>query len=126
MLASSFTFWDVIWSMIVFFAWVMVIAWVIMLLIDNFRRTDHSGLAKAGWAVFLIFLPVIGAITYTIVRPRMEEAAWGLDGSSTAAAPAAGGQTAAAQIAHLNDLRTQGAITDAEYDELKKKAIATA
>ena len=126
MLASSFTFWDVIWSMIVFFAWVMVIAWVIMLLIDNFRRTDHSGLAKAGWAVFLIFLPVIGAVTYTIVRPRMEEAAWGLDGSSSAPAPAAGGQTAAAQIAHLNDLRTQGAITDAEYDELKKKAIATA
>ena len=126
MLASSFTFWDVIWSMIVFFAWVMVIAWVIMLLIDNFRRTDHSGLAKAGWAVFLIFLPVIGAITYTIVRPRMEEAAWGLDGSSAAAAPAAGGQSAAAQIAHLNELRTQGAITDAEYDELKKKAIATA
>ena len=124
MLASSFTFWDVIWSMIVFFAWVMVIAWVIMLLIDNFRRTDHSGLAKAGWAVFLIFLPVIGAITYTIVRPRMEEAAWGLDRNSSA--PAAGGQTAAAQIAHLNDLRTQGAITDAEYDELKKKAIATA
>jgi hypothetical protein len=102
----------------------MVIAWVIMLLIDNFRRTDHSGLAKAGWAVLLIFLPVIGAITYTIVRPRMEEAAWGLDGSSSA--PAAGGPTAAAQIAHLNDLKTQGAITDAEYDELKKKAIATA
>jgi hypothetical protein len=125
-LASSFTFWDVMWSMIVFFAWVLVIAWVIMLLIDNFRRTDHSGLAKAGWAVFLIFLPVIGAITYTIVRPRMEEAAWGLDGTSTAAAPAAGGQSAAAQIAHLNELRTQGAITDDEYDELKKKAIATA
>ena len=126
MLASSFTFWDVIWSMIVFFAWVMVIAWVIMLLIDDFRRTDHSGLAKAGWAVFLIFLPVIGAVTYTIVRPRMEEAAWGLDGSSAAPATAAGGQTAAAQIAHLNELKTQGAITDAEYDELKKKAIATA
>jgi hypothetical protein len=126
MLASSFTFWDVIWSMIVFFAWVMVIAWVIMLLIDNFRRTDHSGLAKAGWAVFLIFLPVIGAITYTIARPNTEEAAWGLDGSSAAAAPEGGGQSAAAQIAHLNDLRTQGAITDAEYDELKKKAIATA
>jgi hypothetical protein len=125
-LASSFTFWDVIWSMIVFFAWVMVIAWVIMLLIDNFRRTDHSGLAKAGWAVFLIFLPVIGAITYTIVRPTMEEAAWGLDQGSAAPAGAAGGQTPAAQIAHLNELRTQGAITDAEYDELKKKAIATA
>ena len=57
----------------------------------------------------------------------MEEAAWGLDRSSAATpATAAGGQSAAAQIAHLNELRTQGAITDAEYDELKKKAIATA
>ena len=124
MLVGAFTFWDVIWSMIVFFAWVMVIAWVIMLLIDNFRRTDHSGWAKAGWCVFLIFLPVIGAITYTVVRPKMEAAAWGLDKSPTA--PSGNGQTTAAQIAHLNELRTQGAITDAEYDELKKKAIATA
>ena len=124
MLVGAFTFWDVIWSMIVFFAWVMVIAWVIMLLIDNFRRTDHSGWAKAGWCVFLIFLPVIGAITYTVVRPNMEEAAWGLDKSPTASS--GNGQTTAAQIAHLNELRTQGAITDAEYDELKKKAIAAA
>ena len=126
MLVGAFTFWDVIWSMIVFFAWVMVIAWVIMLLIDNFRRTDHSGWAKAGWCVFLIFLPVIGAITYTVVRPKMEEAAWGLDKSTAAPASSGNGQTTAAQIAHLNELRTQGAITDAEYEELKKKAIATA
>jgi len=121
-LASTFTFWDVLWSMIVFFAWVMVIAWVILLLVDNFRRTDHSGLAKAGWAVFLIFLPVIGAVTYTIARPRVEEQAW-----AAANPPAPGtGQSAAAQIAHLNDLRAQGAITDAEFEELKKKAIAAA
>jgi uncharacterized membrane protein YcjF (UPF0283 family) len=121
-LASTFTFWDVLWSMIVFFAWVMVIAWVIMLLIDNFRRSDHSGWAKAGWAVFLIFLPVIGAIAYTVARPKLEEQAW-----ATSNAPAPGsGQSVAQQISHLNDLRAQGAITDAEFDELKKKAITAA
>jgi len=123
-LASTFTFWDVLWSMIVFFAWVMVIAWVIMLLIDNFRRSDHSGLAKAGWAVFLIFLPVIGAITYTIARPNVEQNAW--DASNPPAPAPGSGQSVVAQISHLNDLRAQGAITDAEFDELKKKAIAAA
>ncbi|HYA09169.1 MAG TPA: SHOCT domain-containing protein [Gaiellaceae bacterium] len=126
MLVGAYTFWDGIWTMIVFFAWIMVIAWVIMLLIDNFRRTDHSGLAKAGWAVFLIFLPVIGAITYTIARPQMEEAAWGIEQGPAAPAGAGDGQTVAAEIARLSELRAQGAITDAEYDELKKKAIATA
>jgi Phospholipase_D-nuclease N-terminal len=65
---ATYTFWDVMWTMIVFFIWVMFITWVILLMIDNFRRTDHSGWAKAGWALFIIFLPIIGACTYTIVR----------------------------------------------------------
>jgi len=121
---GAYTFWDGIWTLIVFFAWVMVIAWVIMLLIDNFRRTDHSGWAKAGWALFLIFLPVIGAITYTVTRPKLEEEAWGI---GTATAPASSdGQSVATQISRLSDLRAQGAISDAEFDELKKKAIASA
>ena len=58
---ATYTFWDVMWTMIVFFIWVMFITWVIMLMIDNFRRTDHSGWSKAGWALFIIFLPIIGA-----------------------------------------------------------------
>lgn len=40
-----------------------------MVLSDNFRRRDHSGWAKAGWTVFLIFLPLIGVLTYMIARP---------------------------------------------------------
>jgi len=42
---------------------------VIMVLIDNFSRHDHSGLAKAGWTLFLIALPLIGVLTYMIARP---------------------------------------------------------
>ena len=66
---GAYTFWDAMWTMIVFFAWVMFITWVIMLMIDNFRRTDHGGGAKAGWALFIIFFPIVGAVVYTIARP---------------------------------------------------------
>jgi hypothetical protein len=67
---GAFTFWDAFWSMVFFFMAIMVITWVIMLMIDNFRRKDHSGLAKAGWFLFLIFAPILGAIVYTIARPE--------------------------------------------------------
>ena len=69
MLVGTYTFWDGIWTIIVFFAWLMFYTWVVLLLIDNFRRYDHSGWAKAGWAIFIIFLPIIGALAYTITRP---------------------------------------------------------
>jgi hypothetical protein len=62
------------WSMFVFFLWVMVVWLVIMLMVDNFRRQDHSGWAKAGWTLILIFLPLLGAIIYMVVRPKGEEA----------------------------------------------------
>jgi Phospholipase_D-nuclease N-terminal len=114
------TFWDVMWWMIVFFAWVMFITWVIMLLIDNFRRRDHSGWAKAGWAVFLIFFPIIGAITYTIARPDTADAGFDGYGGSAPAAPT----SPAAELARLNELRTEGAISDAEFEDLKARTIA--
>jgi hypothetical protein len=109
------------WTMIVFFAWIMFITWVIMLMIDNFRRTDHSGWAKAGWALFIIFLPIIGAFTYTIARPDTAgdygtvEAGYGY-----APAPA----STASELARLNELRTEGAISDAEFEDLKARTIA--
>jgi uncharacterized membrane protein YhaH (DUF805 family) len=68
---AAWTFWDAMWAMIVFFAWIMVITWVIMLMVDNFRRTDHSGMAKAGWFILLIFVPILGALIYTVARPEM-------------------------------------------------------
>jgi hypothetical protein len=56
--------------MIIFFAYLMFLTWVIMLMIDNFRRTDHSGWSKALWALFIIFAPILGAFIYTIARPN--------------------------------------------------------
>lgn len=72
------SFWDVIWWMIVFFAWVIWIFVVISVFIDNFRRKDHSGWAKAMWTVLIIFLPIIGVLVYLIARPRdVDVLTWG-------------------------------------------------
>jgi hypothetical protein len=60
--------------MIIFFAWVIWAALVIIVLLDNFRRHDQSGWAKAGWTLLVIFLPLLGVLIYMIARPGPPEA----------------------------------------------------
>ena len=72
LVASDYPFLDIFWTMAIFFVWVMWVSVVIMVLVDNFRRRDHSGAAKAGWTVFVIFLPLIGVLTYMIARPAQD------------------------------------------------------
>src|SRR4051794_25692626 len=59
-------FLDVMWTIFILFRWVIWIWLLIMVLADNFRRTDHSGAAKAGWTLFVIFLPLLGVLVYMI------------------------------------------------------------
>jgi Phospholipase_D-nuclease N-terminal len=75
-LAADYPFLDIMWTMFIFFAFVIWIWLLIMVLADNFRRTDHSGAAKAGWTLFVIFLPLIGVLVYMIVRPPQAGAAY--------------------------------------------------
>ena len=72
-LASDYPFLDIFWTMVIFFAWVIWIWLLILVLTDNFRRRDHSGWAKAGWTVFVIFLPLLGVLVYMIARPPADE-----------------------------------------------------
>jgi hypothetical protein len=65
----GYPFLDVVWTMFIFFAWVIWIWLLILVLGDNFRRRDHSGWAKAGWTLLVIFLPLIGVLAYMITRP---------------------------------------------------------
>ena len=116
---AAYTFWDVIWTMIVFFAWIMFVTWVILLMIDNFRRKDHSGWAKALWAIFIIFFPIVGAFTYTIARPNTAGDYYDTGYASS------GPSSTAQELTRLNELRTEGAISDAEYEDLKARTIAT-
>jgi hypothetical protein len=68
-LATDYPFLDILWTMIIFFAFVIWIWLLILVLGDNFSRKDHSGWAKAGWTVFVIFLPLLGVLVYMIARP---------------------------------------------------------
>jgi hypothetical protein len=71
MLAYDYPLLGIFWSLVLLFLFVMVGFVVIYTFIDNFRRGDHSGLAKAGWALFIIVLPLLGAVIYILARPEM-------------------------------------------------------
>ena len=73
MLAYVYPILGVFWSMLIFFGfllWIFIVIWVF---IDNFRRHDHSGWAKAGWLILIIFVPLIGVCAYLIARPAQLE-----------------------------------------------------
>jgi hypothetical protein len=71
MLAYDYPLLSVFWSLAMLFMFVMVAFVVIYTFIDNFRRSDHSGAAKAGWALLIIVLPLVGALIYILSRPEM-------------------------------------------------------
>jgi len=70
MLAYSYPLLSVFWTMLMFAGLVLWIFIVIWTFIDNFRRRDHSGFAKAMWFLFIVFVPVIGVLAYLLTRPR--------------------------------------------------------
>ena len=73
-LASDYPFLDIMWTMFIFFAWVIWVWLLIMVLADVFRRADLSGWAKAGWTLFVIFLPLLGVLVYMIASPSRDSA----------------------------------------------------
>jgi hypothetical protein len=75
MLAYSYPILSIIWMMFVFFCFVAVFFAVIWAFIDNFARPDHSGWAKAGWALVILILPLLGTLIYLIARPATVDVA---------------------------------------------------
>ena len=67
-IAADYPFLDILWTMIIFFTWVVWIWIMIVILTDVFRRHDISGWIKALWVVFLIVLPFLGALVYLIAQ----------------------------------------------------------
>jgi phospholipase D-like protein/putative oligomerization/nucleic acid binding protein len=122
-LAADYPFLDVLWTMIIFFAWVIWIWILISILADLFRRHDVSGWMKAAWVVFLILLPFLGVLIYLIANGQgMAERNVKQAQQQVQAAAAIAGPSA--QIAHAKDLLDQGAISQEEFEALKRKALA--
>lgn len=124
MLAADYPFLDVLWSMIVFAFFVMYIWIVIMVLADNFRRNDHGGAAKAGWTLFIIFLPLLGVLVYMLARPKMTEQDQQLLAEAERQRQYVSGYSTADELAKLQQLKDSGAISAEEFESAKKKALA--
>jgi hypothetical protein len=131
MVASSYPFLDVMWSMFIFFAWVIWIWFLIYILIDVYRRHDLSGWGKAGWTIGLIFVPFLVALIYLITqgsamaeRRASEAQAAQIQTDDYIRSVAQSGDPTE-QIAKGKQLLDSGAITQAEFDALKQKALAT-
>ena len=127
-IAADYPFIDVLWTMIIFFFWVIWIWIVITVLIDVFRRHDIGGFAKALWVIFVVILPWLGVLIYLIVehdgmRERsMKEAQDQKDQFDQYVREASGGS--ADEIAKAKQLLDQGAITQDEFNALKTKALS--
>ena len=131
MIAANYPFLDVMWTMLVFFAWVIWFWLLITVFADVFRRHDIGGGTKALWVVFVIILPFLGVLIYLIAESK------GMAERNMEAAQTAQAQTdeyiksvasqgdPAEQIAKAKQLLDSGAISNAEYDALKQKALAT-
>jgi hypothetical protein len=121
---SSLTFWDVVFSMIAFFFWFMFIWIFISLFGDIFRRDDLSGGMKAVWIIALVILPFLGALIYIVTRPKVTASDVQMMTQAEAVTKAASSVSTADELAKLQQLKTAGAITDAEYEALKQKLMA--
>lgn len=136
-LAADYPFLDILWTMLVFFLWVMWFWCLIIVLGDVFSRRDIGGWSKAGWTTLLIFLPVLGMLIYLIAHgsdmaerrvqgAQQAQAAMDEHIRSVAIAP---GHTAnggpAGEIAKAKSLLDSGAISAGEFEQLKARALAT-
>lgn len=128
---SSFlgNLWDYLWmflTIFIFIAWLMALFSIVS---DLFRDPDLGGFAKAIWLIALIFVPVLTALIYLIARGKGmgERTSRQLNAQRAATDDYirnVAGSSPAEEIARAKSLLDAGTITEAEYQALKKKAMA--
>ena len=130
-LAADYPFLNILWTMIIFFAWVIWFWLLITVFADLFRRRDVGGGKKVVWTIFVIFLPFLGVFAYLLAngdgmaernaeRAQAQKAQF--DDYVQSVATSGGG--AAAEIDKAQKLLESGTITQSEFDALKAKALA--
>jgi Short C-terminal domain/Phospholipase_D-nuclease N-terminal len=131
LLAADYPFLDVLWTMLIFFMWVIWFWLLIAVFADIFRRHDISGWSKALWSLFVIILPLLGVLIYLGVngggmahRNVRDQQTAQARTDEYIRSVAGGGGGAAAEIAQAKQLLDSGAIDQAEFDALKRKALA--
>ena len=128
MVAASYPFLDVLWSMVIFFAFIIWIWLLITVFADVFRRRDIGGGMKAVWIIFVILLPYLGVLIYLIAEhngmaDRSEAQMQQIKSQQDEYIKSVAGSSPADQIARAKSLLVSCAISQAEFDALKTKAL---
>ena len=128
-LAASYPFLDVLWSMFIFFMFFIWIMILFRVFADLFRRRDIGGGMKTIWFIFVILLPFLGVFIYLIAEghkmaDRDMEQMQAARAQQDEYIKSVAGSSAADQIAQAKQLLDSGAITQAEFDTMKQKALA--
>lgn len=124
------SFWDVVWFIVITFAFVAYLMVVFSILGDLFRDRATSGWAKAVWVVALIVFPFLAALIYLIARGggmaerRTQDVAAAKEQTEEYIRQVAGSVSPIDQIAQAQKLLDSGAISQPEYERLKEKALA--
>ena len=128
---AAYTFGDVMWTMFVFFCWILFFWLLFGVFADLFSRHDVSGWGKAGWTILVIILPFLGIFIYLITqgkgmgeRAQQKAQAQQTEVDDYVRSVASSGSPTE-EIAKGKQLLESGAITQAEFDQLKAKALAT-
>jgi Short C-terminal domain/Phospholipase_D-nuclease N-terminal len=127
-LAADYPFLDVLWTMVIFFCWIIWFFLLFRVFADVFRRRDIGGGMKTLWIIFVIILPFLGVFIYLIAQGHgmADRDVQGMQAQQqqfdTYVKSVAGG--AASEIEKAKGLLDSGAITQAEFDSIKAKALA--
>jgi high-affinity K+ transport system ATPase subunit B len=130
--ATSYPFLEVFWTMLIFFAFVVWIWILITVMIDIFRRHDASGFVKVLWIIFIIVLPYLGVFIYLIAEHRgMTERSVKEQTEAKAqfdqyVQSVAAKSDPTEQIVKAKQMLDSGTITQAEFDQIKARALAAA
>lgn len=126
------SFWDVVWFIIISFFFIAYLMILFSIIGDIFRDREMGGGMKAVWLILLVFFPLITALVYVIARGAgMAQRHYDATVSDAKRVLAVTGESAGGagghptdQIAKGKELLDSGAITQAEFDALKQKALS--
>ena len=117
---------NIVWTMLVFFGLVIWLRLLFTVFGDVFSRDDLSGGAKAGWCVLAIILPFFGVFIYLVTQGDglAERNAERLKAQAQQVLASTGSAGSAEEIAKAKQLLDSGAISQDEFDALKRKALS--
>ena len=131
MLATDYPVLDVFLTMLYFFLFFIWIWLLVMVFFDIFRSHDMGGGVKALWCIFIIILPFLGVFVYLLARggsmherqaKQMADQQAAFDQYVRQTAGTSGGDTAS-QLSKLADLKSQGVLTEEEFQSQKAKLL---